>query len=539
MGPTPEDLAARKVVNLNPGPRSKRTANGHAHRAGEQAGSDAEDTRPIVDLILGELSPAVAMSNSLLAERSGAMFVLGDVLVTLELVGGELQTVRATPTRIGLELSRVARYRRVVRVTDEGLEWRPCDPPMKLAAAIADEPGGWLVPRLAELTEVPILRPDGSVVTVPGYDRESRLFLHGGPFEPIPADPKAALAVLLEAINEFPFVEPHHRSAALALLLTSVIRRQLPAAPMFGISAREAGTGKGAMSQLGAIMQTGRRAPETPWPTSAEEQRKSITAALLRGRPTLMLDNINTVLDSTALCVLLTAETWADRILGASREVTLPAAVLMVATGNNLMVAGDLCRRVIPIEMDAGVENPELRTFVRDLGPWAIANRQKLVAAAIAILAAYRRADQPVKDGFAPLGSFEEWSRSVCGALTWLGQADPRDGMHATRASDPKRLLLSRTLSGMHGLFGETWQAAGSILDMAKTSERAPELRDAIEEITVKARDDKSAKIILGRWLEREKGRVVGGFRLEADRDAVRKVNLWLAVPTGSDGEFR
>ena len=299
------------------------------------------------------------------------------------------------------------------------------DPPLKVSAAIADEPGGWRSPRLAGLTEVPILRPNGQVVTALGYDTSSRLYLHGGPFKSITNDPQAAMGVLLDVLSEFPFVRLHHRSAALSLLLTSVIRRQLTSAPMFGVSAREAGTGKGALAALASIMATGRRSPETPWPASPEEQRKLITATLIAGQSVLIPDNLTSVLESVQLCVLLTAELWSDRQLGASRMVQLPASVLVVATGNNLTIAGDLCRRVVPVEMDAGCEHPELREFGRELVPWAIANRPRLVAAALSVLAAYIRMGSPLPAGFKPLGSFEQWSRTVWGAVMWMGQTDP------------------------------------------------------------------------------------------------------------------
>ena len=446
-------------------------------KASAEPAADLAGERPVIRVALGGLPAAVAASNRWLAERSTAMYVLGDVLVTLEDTGAGLQTVPVTQTRIGLELARVARFERIARVTDDGPEWREVDPPLKVAAAIADEPGGWQSPRLAGLTEVPILRPNGRVVTTPGYDRPSRLFLCGGPFAPMASDPKAALAALVDALGEFPFVLPHHQSAALALMLTAVIRRQLPAAPMFGISAREAGTGKGALASLAAIMATGRRAPETPWPATADEQRKVITATLIAGQPILILDNIVGVLSGAPLCVLITAETWSDRLLGASRLVQLPASALVVATGNNLTVAGDLCRRVVPIEMDAGCESPELREFERELVPWAIENRPKLVAAALTVLAAHRKAGSPLPADFKPLGSFEAWSRTVCGALVWMGKTDPRDAMAEIRANDPKRLLLTRLLVGMETLFGRQWQSVGSILDTAKTSkERAPGL---------------------------------------------------------------
>ena len=501
------------------------------------ASKTADDERPTIRVKLGELPAAVAKSNQLLAKHSGAMFVLGDLLVTIENVDTRLQTVPVTQARIGLELARVARFEKIGRVTETGPEWIACDPPLKLAAAIADEPGGWRSPVLTGLTEVPILRSDGSIKSSPGYDPESRLYLHGArSAAPLFHSPRAALDLLLDALREFPFVKPHHRSAALALLITSVIRRQLPSSPMFGISAREAGTGKGVLASLAAIMTTGRRAPETPWPSHTDEQRKVITSVLIGGQPLIILDNISDVLDSPPLCVLLTAETWSDRVLGQSRQLQLPASVLVVATGNNLRIAGDLCRRVLPIEMDAGCENPELRKFERELLTWAISNRAQLVAAVLTILSSYRSAGEPVPNGFVPLGSFEKWCRTVCGALIWIGEPDPRDAMAATRANDPKRQLLGNVLSGMETLFGlineaskAPWQSTTSLFEAATNAgpDRAPGLLESLEVITTKARDDKASRIMLGRWLEVHKGRVVGGLRLEGTRDEHCKVNLW------------
>ena len=100
--------------------------------------------------------------------------------------------------------------------------------------------------------------------------------------------------------------------------------------------------------------------------------------------------------------------------------------------------------------------------------------------------------------------------------------------MIETRANDPKWQLLARVLTGMLELFGDQWQNAGNIFDAARASrERAPALLDAIEEITERARDDKGAKVTLGKWLDGEKGRVVNSLRLEKTRDEHAKADLW------------
>ena len=235
-------------------------AKGNGHANGNGRTSTPRADVPLVRIRLGKLPAAVAESNRLLADRSRATYVLGDILVTLEDLDGRLVALPASPTRIGLELARVARFERIVRSDKDGEPvWGTCDPPMKLAMAIAEEPGGWRVPALAGLTDVPILRPDGRLVTRPGYDKTSRLFLHGGPFEPAGDDPYYALAVLKDALSEFSFVDKKHRSAALSLLLTTVCRRSLSSAPLFGVSARDAGTGKGTLATLAAIMATGKR----------------------------------------------------------------------------------------------------------------------------------------------------------------------------------------------------------------------------------------------------------------------------------------
>ena len=51
------------------------------------------------------------------------------------------------------------------------------------------------------------------------------------------------------------------------------------------------------------------------------------------------------------------------RILGLSKQVDAPTSVLITATGNNLTLSGDMTRRAIRAELDAGVERPELREF--------------------------------------------------------------------------------------------------------------------------------------------------------------------------------
>jgi putative DNA primase/helicase len=81
------------------------------------------------------------------------------------------------------------------------------------------------------------------------------------------------------------------------MLLTGVSRRLLSTAPMFGIDAFEAQSGKGLLAQIAAIMATGRKMAEHYGPTNKEERHKSLGAALETGEPVLLYDNVETPLE--------------------------------------------------------------------------------------------------------------------------------------------------------------------------------------------------------------------------------------------------
>ena len=64
------------------------------------------------------------------------------------------------------------------------------------------------------------------------------------------------------------------------------------------------------------------------------------------------------------------------------------------ATGNNLVIAGDLTRRCLLGSLDAKVERPELRHFNVDPIEEAHSRRSELVVAALTILRAWHVAQQ-------------------------------------------------------------------------------------------------------------------------------------------------
>ena len=56
--------------------------------------------------------------------------------------------------------------------------WVPTDPPHETAATIRARKGEWEFPRITGIISTPTMRPDGTLLTEPGYDASTGLLLH-------------------------------------------------------------------------------------------------------------------------------------------------------------------------------------------------------------------------------------------------------------------------------------------------------------------------------------------------------------------------
>lgn len=287
-------------------------------------------------------------------------------------------------------------------------------------------------PPLEGIVEVPVIREDGSLLTEPGYDEDSRLYFEPAPdleVPDVPLDPTAeeveqAVKALRTPLQGFPFVDQESEANALALLLTPIIRSVLRGhnAPMATVDAPVQGTGKTLYVTVVSIISTGRSVATMKAPSSDREWRKQITSQLLKGVSMIVVDDVKGQLQSTSLEQALTTNTWQDRMLGKSKQVELPQRATWVATGNNVRPAGDMLRRVYPIRMDAEMERPWMgREFeIDDLETWTKNHRGKLVAAALTLVRSWFATGRP-EPSVDPLGSFEHWTRTVGGILEHAG----------------------------------------------------------------------------------------------------------------------
>lgn len=423
---------------------------------------------------------------------------------------------------------------------------RAADCPRRIAEAYISR-GFWPEHKtLTGIVESPTISPDERLLDRAGFDTESGIYVACDPgqlpgWQPIPRectadDAKAAVDFLLSAIDSWPFVEASDRSATIAALISTVIRRSLPAAPLIAISATAAGTGKSMLADWLTLIATGRRPAVMALGHDEAEDEKRLAGALLAGDPVISLDNVSRPLASDLLCQTCTQPAVRVRPLGGSSLVSAPTNSQLMATGNGLTITGDLKRRTLLIRLDAGVERPELREFDNDPLADAVDMRGRLVRAALTIPLAYLAAGAPAVD-LPPLGSFGEWDRLIRRPLRWLGLDDPLAPAEILREFDPDLEAARHLLSAWHDVFGSRIVAVTDVITEALATGPVsgehlnPELREALQIICA----EKITARRLGYWLRSNRDRIVDGLRaVQCGLDGKKKTARWaIQVVTG------
>lgn len=281
------------------------------------------------------------------------------------------------------------------------------------------------------------------------------------------------------------------------------------------------GSGKSKLVDIATVVACGREAAVIAQGKTEEETEKRLGAVLLAGDTVIAIDNCEAPLGGDFLCQMLTQPIVKARILGKSEAPELPANAIVTATGNNLVLIGDMARRALLCQLDPKCERPELRVFDHDPVQLVHAKRAEYLVAALTVLRAFHVAGRPKQRE--PLGSFAGWSLWVRDALIWLGQADPVATLDTVREHDPK-------LDALIAVATQWWEVVGtsrvSVQDIIERATRThlsssvngrPEmLHPAFREALLHFAGD--AGVVNGRrlskWIGSNESRIVDGFRI-------------------------
>jgi putative DNA primase/helicase len=537
---TPQQVNAKVERGLRDGMRSPRLPS----ITGEPSSRHSAD-RTLIRVRAGELHVMASEGEAALIEARAPLYVRAGLVrpivdETTAAHGQRTKVARLAPVDADTLMDRLSRAADWVKFNARKNAEVPTDPPRTVALTILARDGEWRFPVLAGVITTPTLRPDGTILSQPGYDVQTRLLLLDPPqLPPIPdnpseADAAAALDLLDGLLSGFPFVDDASRSVALSGIITPVVRGAMPVAPLHANTAPVAGSGKSYLIDIASAVHTGERAPVIAAGRTEEETEKRLGAALLNGQPIISIDNVNGQLGGDALCQMIERPAVSLRPLGVSKLVKVESRATMFATGNNIQLVGDMTRRVILCSLDPNMERPELRTFCSNPFDTVLADRGRFVAAALTVGRAYIAAGCPGE--LPPLASFESWSRVVRSALVWLGRADPVDTMDRARADDPVMASLAAVLSTWHQAVGSSARTTGAIKEEAELvnplgNPANGELRQALVEVADDRRGSIDARR-LGHFVGRHQGRIVNGLKLvAAEDDSHAKQRRWRVVP--------
>ena len=377
---------------------------------------------------------------------------------------------------------------------------------------------------LRSIVRVPRIDDDGSIHFVPGYDPQTGLFHDRSPTFDVPLKPsrdvarRAAADVLLFPFSKYQFEDPQAGQALLlAALFTAIERPFLPVAPMFVIRSSMPGTGKGKIVRSLVRLAFDTEPVAITWGGSSEEFEKRLAALLLQTPGVLSIDNANGMQIKGDLLESIITEGCADiRPLGHSKIVKVRNRSLVMLTGNNPIITGDMARRALSIDILPRSADPERDRYPFDPAEITRRRRTDYLMAAFIAMRAFRLAGMP-RQRLPAVGSFDDWSRKVRDLVYWLTDYDVSEGFRRNKAEDPRRQGDGSLLAALHQHFGsKPFKAADPIsvhkrvtdqrrssLTLSAPTPTEQVLHEAIEDVL--GSRDANAKVF-GYWARRVKG---------------------------------
>lgn len=492
------------------------------------------DGKPIYMYGPGDLHQSIEIIERLIDQDGVQFYDRGGSLVRpiiddiRALEGRELKSARLTPVTLPYLMKQMSQSIRIMTYKKSKEEFIKVkiDPPAIVASAILANSGDWIFKKISGVITAPTIRRDGSILWREGYDPETKLLLVSPPEMPdMPQNPTKqdaldAIGRLDRLLDGFPFVDNASRSVAMSGILTPVARAALSVSPLHVISAPSPGSGKSFLVDLCAALVSGNSAPVMTAGRTEEETEKRLGAVFMAGSPILALDNVNGQLYGDALCQCVERPVVKFRVLGESKMVEIENKTTMFATGNNISLVDDMARRSILCNLDPNTERPELREFDDDPMALVLNNRGQYIADALTVIRAYKIAGQPGK--LKPLASFSEWSDMIRSAIVWLGYTDPLETMSRVRDADGRLASLQAFVAAWWDATAGQKKTAAQLVD---DSLNKPDLQIAMKGFcNPKGQLD---GVALGIKLRGVQGRIIDGFKVQSEKDARTKANMW------------
>lgn len=464
------------------------------------------------------------------ANKPERMFRFGDMPTRLDPDDNGVPVPQPLTTdRLLHEMARSAEWVRYSKDPASGdMKLRHAKPPRDVAIDMLAAPS-FPLPGLRSIVHAPVYAPDKTLHSKPGYHPAGQTYLHlarGFSVADVPDQPtsahveKARQLIEDELLGDFSFVSQADRANAIALFLVPYVRNLINGpTPLNLIEAPTMGSGKGLL--VDALLRPAIGSDIKPMPAANDddEWRKRIHAQLVQAPAAILIDNITSALDSGSLASVLTTTVWSDRRLGSNQMVHMPVRCIWVATANNPTMTTELARRSVRIRIDPKVDRPWQRGESEfrhpSLRTWIDHNRGELVAAGLTLVQNWIA--QGAQLGSAHLGSFEQWSQLMGGILASAGVPKFLGNLDAFyEAADLEGAVWRQFIDQWFDKHGTSEVGVADLFSLALT----------IDGFDFGKGSERSQKVVFGTSLNRQRDRVIGGYRVINTR-TVQRVKRW------------
>jgi putative DNA primase/helicase len=298
------------------------------------------------------------------------------------------------------------------------------------------------------------------------------------------------------------------------------VRPALPVVPGLAVTSPGPGSGKSYFTDCISAVATGERAAVIAVASKEEETEKRLIGAALSGNQLIVLDNVRRLLEGDFLCQVTERPMLQLRPLGTSEMRLIRNIYMLIANGNNIVIAADLTRRFLRISIDPNVERPELRQFDSNPFEQILERRGEYIAACLTIVKYYSEAGQP---NLRPrVGSYGEWSDLVRSSICHLGMVDPIATQVDLVTADPvasSRRAVFAAWSRLKTL-GLADPRGFRVVELIGEAEHDQDLMQALLEVA-EGQGHLAGKLDhsrLTRWLARNENTIAAGAKLLCDR---------------------
>lgn len=367
--------------------------------------------------------------------------------------------------------------------------------PPAVLRILQHQTSGAHAPEITGVLTHPAVLPSGHIITEPGIEPSTRLFITSGaalacrPY----SQPEAAAA--LRWIREtvfagFRFATPLDADMAVSGLVGFVQRRLLDIAPGFAALANHQASGKTTLCRVLHLVVTGRELPVMALPSGeSEEVEKSLLSILMRGPEAVCFDNVLGGINfhSRVLSQAMTSTTFDARVLGASKIISCPTNVQWLMSGNNVSMGMDEASRWGVCQLTTRDNSGP-----GDVAEHALAVRDEALRHIMGILAGYLGGTERLS----PTPSrFTQWDRLVRHPLMWAGALDPAASFAANERAGHDQQATLQLLNAIAKAFpnkdfslSELSRASAGVVQMDPTVRDG--LRESLEMLGVQRLDN-------------------------------------------------